>query len=37
MKSRRRERMRPAHAPAAVFLHGARVGMKTDASGREAR
>ena len=35
MKSRRRERMRPAQA--AVFLHGARVGMGVDASGRKAR
>ena len=26
MKGRRRERMRPAQAPVAVFLRGARVG-----------
>ena len=37
MKSRRRERMRPAQAPAAVFLHRARVGMDVDMPGRKAR
>ena len=37
MKSRHLERIRPAQAPATVLLHGARVGMNVDTSGRKAR